>query len=150
MVSRAWFGNSWGRTLSRVISSSFSIGAGIASRSYCGSATAGSFGTRSKCKTTPILSSLQKSADTPIISLAGLLRLAEWIQDYLQLVQGGDPCHEAPQSSHPPAPARRQASGARPTLESADGRTASTNAGNPQRHRAPTARRASRPAGGAR
>ena len=62
-------------------------------------------GPRSKSETTPLPSPLQKSADAPIISLAGLFQLAEWIQDKHQLVQGGDPCRNAPQLSLPPRPA---------------------------------------------
>src|SRR5512135_2627418 len=107
-------------------------------------------GTRSKSETAPILAPLQKSADTPIIALAGLLRLAEWIQAQHQVIQGGDPCHEASQLLLPPAHVQRSAVDARPTLESADGRTASTNAGHPQQHRDSTTRRTSQRSGGAR
>src|SRR5512135_3112468 len=100
-------------------------------------------GTRSRSETTPIFASLQKSADTPIIALAGLIRLADWIQAQHPAIQGGDPCHEAPQSVLPPAHDHRAAVGARPTLGSADRRTASTNAGHPQQHRDATTRRSS-------
>ncbi len=64
---------------------------------------------RSSSQTAPISSSLQKSADPPIISLAGLLRLAEWIQSRKETVQGGDPCHGRSQLSLPPRPVPRGA-----------------------------------------
>ena len=58
--------------------------------------------TRSTSETAPIPAPLQESADTPIIALAGLLRLAEWVQAQHPVNQGGGPCHEATQSLLPP------------------------------------------------
>jgi hypothetical protein len=107
-------------------------------------------GTRSTSETTPILSPLQESSDTPIIALAGLMRLAEWIEAHHQVIHGGAPCHETPDSLLPPANVDRSVAGDRPTLEPADGRAASTDAAHPQQHRDSTTRRASRRSGGAR
>src|SRR6476469_6638973 len=97
--------------------------------------TAKDFGsaTRGKRRTTPIPVPLQDSADTPIIALDGLLRLAVWIHTHHPVVQGGQPCHELPQSLLPPARVRPRAVEARPTLESPDRRAASENPGHPQR-----------------
>jgi hypothetical protein len=120
------------------------------SSSWSGRKTDTRSGTRSKRQTAPVPAPLQEFAGTPIISLAGLLRLAEWVHIKNQAVQGGDPCREADQTLLPPAPDGRSAVDARSTLESVDGRTASTNAGNPQRDRASTTRRSSRRPGGAR
>ena len=64
---------------------------------------------RNKSQTTPILSSLQKPANSPIISLAGLLQLMEWMQAQQSVVQGGVPCHETPTSLLPPAPSEHRA-----------------------------------------
>ena len=100
-------------------------------------------------ETTPIPVALQDPADTPIIALDGLLRLAVWIHAHRPVVQGGQPCHELPQSLLPPAHVRRRAIEARPTLESPDRRAASEDAGHPQRHRGPSARCTSRRRGGA-
>src|SRR3954466_13042679 len=97
-------------------------------------------GIRSKRQTAPIPAPLQESAGTPIISLAGLLRLAEWAHIKNQAAQGGYPCREADQTLLPPAPDCRSAAGARSTLEPADRRAASTNADDPQRDRASTTR----------
>ena len=58
--------------------------------------------TRGNRRTTPIPVPLQHSADTPIIALDGLLRLAVWIHAHHPVVQGGQPCHELPQSLLPP------------------------------------------------
>ena len=60
--------------------------------------------TRDKRRTTPVPVALQDPADTPIIALDGLLRLAVWIHAHHSVVQGGQPCHELPQSLLPPAP----------------------------------------------
>ncbi len=76
--------------------------AAIASRSSIGTATVWPSGTRSTSETAPIPTPLQESADTPIIALAGLFRLAEWVQAQHPVNQGGDPCHEATQSLLPP------------------------------------------------
>jgi hypothetical protein len=105
---------------------------------------------RRKCQTTPILSPLQKTTSSPIISLPGLLQLAEWMQSRNPVVQGGDPCHEEPNSPRPPAPSRQRTRKAQPALESADERTAAANADDAQRHRTSTTRRTSRRTGGAR
>ncbi len=59
-------------------------------------------GPRSTSKTAPILSTLQESSDTPIIALAGLMRLAEWIEAQHPVIQGGAPCRETPDSLLPP------------------------------------------------
>jgi hypothetical protein len=53
------------------------IHAAIDSRFSTGIVTALRSGTRSTSKTTPILLPLQNLAETPIISLTGLMRLAE-------------------------------------------------------------------------
>jgi hypothetical protein len=105
---------------------------------------------RSKSETAPIPAPLQELADTPIIALAGLIRLAEWIQAQHPAIQGGDPCHTMPPPSLLPAPVPRSAVDARSTLGSADGPTTSTHAGHPQQPRDSTTRRASRRTGGAR
>src|SRR3954467_11181358 len=105
--------------------------------------------TRGKRQTTPIPVALQDRADTPIIALDGLLCLAVWIHAHPPVVQGGQPCHELPQSLLPPARVRRRAIEARPTLEPPDRRAASEDAGHAERNRGPSARRASRRRGGA-
>src|SRR5207237_2801585 len=60
-----------------------------ASSSCTGTATAMPSGITRSSHTTPISSSLQELAETPIISLAALLRLVEWIQSRQAPVQGG-------------------------------------------------------------
>jgi hypothetical protein len=137
-------------TRSRGTSSSSAIAGATGPRSSTGTATGLPCGTRSKRQTAPVPAPLQEFAGTPIISLAGLLRLAEWVHIKNQAVQGGDPCREADQTLLPPAPDCRSAVDARSTLESVDGRTASTNADYPQRDRASTTRRTSRRHGGVR
>ena len=132
-------------------SSSSSTGSGIGSRSSTGTATAWPSGQEASVRLPPSSPLYRKSAGTPIISLAGLLT-AGGMGSNSRI----KPCKEVThvkkrlQSLLPPAPVDRQAVGDRSTLESADGRTASTNAADPQRHRAPTTRRASRRPGGAR
>ena len=103
------------RIRSRGISSSSEIVAAIASRSSTGIATAWRSGTRSKRQTAPILASLQEIAGTPIISLAGLLRLAEWARTKNQAVQGGDPCRGTAARLAPPR-ARRSSGRRRSTI----------------------------------
>src|SRR3954467_13819010 len=88
---------------------------------------------RGKRRTTPIPVALQDPADTPIIALDGLLRLAVWTHAHHPVVKGGQPCHELPQSLLPPARTPRRAIEARPTLEPPDRRAASEGAGHPQR-----------------
>ena len=64
--------------------------------------TAWPSGTRSTSETAPIFSPLQESADTPIIALAGLMQLAEWVEAQHPVIQGGAPCRETPDSLLPP------------------------------------------------
>ena len=100
--------------------------------------------------TTPISSLFTEIGDTaPIISLTGLLRLSEWIQARQILVQGGDPCQEKSPLLLPPAPSLPRVRSSGSVVESADRRPATTNAGNAQRHRRATTRRALRRTGGA-
>src|SRR5262249_378921 len=102
----------------------------------------------SKQQIAPIPRPLQNPANSPIISLPGLLQLAQWIQAYRPVTPGGDPCPNLPPPSSPPAPTGPV--GSRPAVESADGRTAPASAGDSQQHRRSTTRRPSRRTGGAR
>src|ERR1700730_4151383 len=103
---------------------------------------------RSRGKNAPIVSPLQNAANLPIISLSGLLELLQWMQTHQSTIQGGDSCPKPSQPLIPPAPIGP--AGSRPTLESADARTASANVGDAQQRRRSTARRSSRRTGGAR
>src|ERR1700730_14470989 len=103
---------------------------------------------RSRGKNAPIVSPLQNAANAPIISLSGLLELLQWMQTHQSAIQGGAPCPEPQPPLSPPAPAGP--AGARRTLESADGRTASANIDDTRRRGRSTARRCSRRRGGAR
>ena len=150
MVCTPWSRRHWDTMCSPATTSCSSIDGGIAARSFIGTGMGWLSGRRSKNQTTPISSYLQKPANSPIISLAGLLQLVEWMQAQQLAVKEGVPCHETPSSMLPPARSDREAAADRPTLGPADARTARQDAARSHRRCGSTTGRAACRTGGAR